>query len=182
MSPDSGSIWIITGERGAGKTRFCQKVVLAARERGLTVGGVISPAVLTKGIKTGINVQDLATGETRLLASAREEIPDAVTPHWKFNDAALAWGSEILRQGTPCDLLIVDELGPLELEHSQGWIEGIEALDGGKYRAAIAVVRSELVPRALQLWSHAAVLPIAKSESESEQLVHLNAILSSISE
>jgi hypothetical protein len=76
----------------------------------------------------------------------------------------------------------VDELGPLELEHSHGWIEGIEALDGGKYRAAIAVVRSELVPRALQLWSYAAVLPIAKSESESEQLVHLNAILSSISE
>lgn len=177
---DAGKIWIITGERGAGKTRFCQQVIQAAGEKGLTVGGVLSPAVFTNGIKIGISVQDLASGENRPLASAREDVPGAITPHWKFDAASLAWGSEILHRSTPCDLLIVDELGPLELEHSQGWVEGIETLRGGKYRAALVVVRSELVARALQLWPHAAVLHIARDESESEQLLQLNMILASI--
>ena len=33
----------------------------------------------------------------------------------------LAWGTRILQQATPCDLLVVDELGPLKFERGEGW-------------------------------------------------------------
>lgn len=180
MNPVSARIWIITGAREAGKTRFCQKVVSEARTRGLNVGGLLSPAVFTDGVKTGFNVQDLTTGETRPLAALREAVADAVTPRWNFDAQSLGWGSEILRCSTPCDLLVIDELGPLELLNDQGWVEGIEALDGGHYRAALVVVRTELLPVAIQHWPQAAILDIAKDENAVTLKKHLNSIIDMI--
>jgi nucleoside-triphosphatase THEP1 len=46
-----------------------------------------------------------------------------------------------LRAATPCDVLVVDELGPLELIHGKGWIVALDILQARNYRAALVVVR-----------------------------------------
>lgn len=180
MNAESPKIWIVTGNRGAGKTRFCQKVVFETRKKGLKTGGVLSIAEFTDGVKTGINVEDLSTGETRRLASARDDIQNDATPHWKFDEVALAWGADILQRSVPCDLLVVDELGPLELEHSRGWMEGIKALDGGRFRSALVVIRPELLHLGLQHWPEASVISIDERQTEVEINIFLDHVLNSI--
>jgi len=158
-------IWIITGDREAGKTSFCRQIILEAHSRGFSTAGVLSPAVFTQGVKTAIEVEDIAGGQKRLLAILRNEVPDAITRRWKFDEEALKWGSKVLAESTPCDVLIVDELGPLELEHNQGWIEGIQAIDTGKYLAALVVIRTELIITGQQLWPRSGVISLARTDS-----------------
>ena len=60
---------ILTGDVRVGKTTVCQAVVDLARERDYCVSGILTPPILDdKGMRLGINVTDLATGEHRVLA------------------------------------------------------------------------------------------------------------------
>ncbi len=144
---------ILSGERGQGKTRMCQAVCELARQQGLSVQGVISPAVFTDGVKTGILVENAANGEQMPLAYLRQPGLEAEiqTDHWQFDPAAMAWGSRILEQADFCDVLIVDELGPLELVQHRGWVTGIKALQARQFRLGIVVIRPELLDAAQQI-------------------------------
>jgi len=176
MSEMTPAIWLISGQSEAGKTRFCRQMIEKARTLGLSVGGVLSPAVFAEGVKTGIEVENLRSGERRLLATAREEAADSITPHWKFDPGVLDWGARALASSTPCDLLVVDELGPLELQNNQGWIDGIHAVDSRRYRLALVVIRSSLLATGLQRWPDAHVLSLSKfdpSETISESITRI---------
>ncbi len=72
MAINAPLLTIITGERGAGKTNVCQVLIGLARQRGLHVEGVISPAIIVNGMKTGILVENVATREQRKLACLNE--------------------------------------------------------------------------------------------------------------
>ena len=51
----------------------------------------------------------------------------------------------LLEANPNCDLLVVDELGPLELVRGEGWQAALEALAQGGYCLALVVVRPELL-------------------------------------
>ncbi|MBN2114014.1 MAG: hypothetical protein JW785_07805 [Acidimicrobiia bacterium] len=160
--------YLITGERGAGKTTFCSGLVTAVRSRhpGLLVAGILSPKVFVGGQEHAIDAVDLASGQRRRLAR-RRALPaatESATPRWEFDAAALAWGEGVLRSATPCALLVVDELGPLELEHGEGWPAGLQAVDGGAYRVALVVVRPTLLPPARRRWPRAQLLSVSDPE------------------
>ena len=56
---------IITGAIGIGKTTVCEKVITTARSQGHSCGGVIA----RKAGNEDIVIEDVRTGETRVLAS-----------------------------------------------------------------------------------------------------------------
>ena len=154
---------LVTGERGAGKTVFCRALVEAVRALPgrPAVGGVISPRVYEGGEQVGIEVEDLRTGRRRRLATLRpagEPAPSEATKLWWFDEDALAWGDRVLRSAIPCGLLVVDELGPLELEEGRGWLGGLAAVDSGAFTAAVVVVRPRLLPEARRRWPSAQVI------------------------
>jgi nucleoside-triphosphatase THEP1 len=64
---------------------------------------------------------------------------------YRFDEAAIAWGVARLGRACPCDLLIVDEVGPLEMNRVAGWTNALEVLLTGDCRLAVAVVRPSLV-------------------------------------
>lgn len=146
MDVSTPPLWLVSGTIGAGKTALCRALAGQARAAGWDVAGLLSPGVFDAGQKTAIQVEDLRTGEHRLLASI-EPRPGFDLPfgQWHFDRAALAWGNHVLEHSLPCDLLVVDELGPLELLHGQGFTAAQAALAGGRYRMGIAVVRPALV-------------------------------------
>ncbi len=155
---------VITGARGAGKSRWCARLVELGRRRGWRVAGVSSPALFEGREKTGIGVVDVATGEARTLASRRTdgEGAGAATERWRFDDAALAWGNGVLERAAeePTDLLVVDELGPLEFQRGIGFQGGLAAIDRGRYGVACAVVRPALLDAALRRWPDALVIDV----------------------
>jgi len=154
---------LVTGGRGSGKSRWCERLSGAARQRGWSVSGVVSPATFDAGHKTGIDIVDLSTGERRRLAEARRGYGDGVTTErWRFDEAALRWGSDVLRQARTemGQLLIVDELGPLELQREAGLVGGLEAVDQLTHGVACVVVRPSLLATALRRWPDAVVLDV----------------------
>lgn len=154
-----GSLALLTGGRGAGKTRWCEALVRAARGAGLAVGGLLSPPVLAEGEKRGIDLLDLATGERRTLAErARPGLPGTAGLGWRFDPEALAAGNAVLERVTACDLLLVDELGPLELGREGGFTAAFGLLDTCRYGLAIVVVRPALLAVARERWKRAAPL------------------------
>jgi len=138
-------IWMVTGPRAAGKSAFCRGVAQSARNAGWDVAGLISPAQIEAGMKTGILAEDLRTGIQRPLACmARQSQDDVSFGDWYFNRRTLEWGNQVLEISLPCDLLIVDELGPLELTCQMGWQAALEVLPRAEYRLALIVIRPEL--------------------------------------
>jgi hypothetical protein len=173
---DVSRLIALTGGRGAGKTTVCQALVAQARAAGWSVAGLLSPAVFAAGQKAGIRLQNLTTGETRQLAQDAAHLPesgDSVSNlrfgRWLFARAALDWGNEVLAAAPTCDLLIVDELGPLELLHQAGWVQGLAWLRRGNYRHGVVVVRPELVAAAQQTLPIAQVIEVAPTPSPGQQ-------------
>jgi len=169
---------LVTGERGAGKTVFCRAVVEAVRALPgpPAVAGVVSPRAYEGGGQVGIDVEDLRTGRRRRLATLRspgEPARSQATRLWRFDEEALAWGNEVLRSATPCDLLVVDELGPLEFEESGGWSAGLAAVDSGAFSAAVVVVRPRLLPEARRRWPAAEVVEMAGPAGATAAAAHL---------
>ncbi len=152
-------LFLITGLSGAGKTTWCGEVVQRARARGLRVAGLWSPAVLADGRKIGIDMVDLHTLERRRLANLRGKEATAVsTIQWAFDEAVIAWGNAVLAHLPESDLLVIDELGPLEFMRGEGLLAGLQVIDNGRYRVACVVIRPSLLPEAQARWPHAHII------------------------
>jgi len=156
-------LYLLTAEIGAGKTTFCHALVDEARAAGWDAAGILCPPVFESGVKTGILAQNLRTEESRLLAVASHlSLPTFHLPlgNWLFDPSTITWGNEILAAALPCDLFIVDELGPLELIRGEGWLNALEALRQPKYKIGVAVVRPSLVESAQKLFPQAQTLTL----------------------
>jgi nucleoside-triphosphatase THEP1 len=135
----SGRILLISGKQGVGKTTLCRKVVLQAQAAGRTCGGVLTFAVEGTERRAVVNVQ---TGEARPLTVSQGGVR---LGRFRFDPRTLEWGKEILARAIPCDLFVVDEIGPLEIERQEGWVRALDLLRDGSFRLALIVVRPELI-------------------------------------
>jgi nucleoside-triphosphatase THEP1 len=136
---------IISGESGSGKTTLCNDAIRLARARGLAVAGLMTRAHTVAGRKAAMFVQNVQTGEERLLGQYVDVTGDPLIEHWQFSDEGIAWGAQVLQETPPCDILIVDELGPLELVYNKGWHAAIGVLLARRCRMALVSVRPLLV-------------------------------------
>lgn len=149
----SGKIIILTGNVQSGKTSLCLELAQKAKEEGIQLAGLLSPAVFHDGEKTGIDVINLNNWEQRSLAVRKEKDQTGVEPKcWAFFPEIVQWGNQVLINAVPCDLLIVDELGPLEFNLGEGWISGLAAVDSGSYQSSLVVIRPSLLKMAGQRW------------------------------
>jgi len=156
-------ITILTGARGAGKTTLLMKLVQQSQVNNIRAAGVISPAVFVGSDKTAIDLLNVAGGESRRLANLRQsESTGIMTERWVFEADTLEWGNRILASIPFCDLFLLDELGPIELERNQGLNEGIKALNQRNFKFGIVVIRPELIDKAIKLWPDADVISIEK--------------------
>ena len=166
MTGYPGRITIVTGEIESGKTSFCRQMATALLEFGWDTAGILSPAVFEDGKKVAIDVLDLGSGVTERLANlntAFSGLQGPETKRWRFSERVLEWCNAMLDQAVPCDLLVVDELGPLEFERGEGLTAAFEAVDTRQYRAALLVVRPSLLAKARRRWPDAGVISIGNA-------------------
>jgi nucleoside-triphosphatase THEP1 len=156
--------YIITGPRGGGKTTLCQILAKRCRTGDINLGGILTIAQMQAGLKTGIILKNLATGERCLLGSATPLAGYQLNVgRWYFKENAIGWGNACLKDAAGCDVVIFDECGFLELEEQKGFTAGLELFDQQKFGKGIVVVRPELVPTALARWPDAQVLNLEGS-------------------
>jgi nucleoside-triphosphatase THEP1 len=157
-------LWLLTGPSGTGKTNFCRNLAQHARSLGWGVAGLLSPAWIEDGQKIGILAEDLRSGEQHPLAYiAPHPHADLILGQWHFDQQVLQWGRFVLENSPPCDLLIVDELGPLEFEAEGGLWNAFSIISARNYRVSCVVIRPSLLVQACTRWSWAQPLPIAEA-------------------
>ena len=114
-------ISILTGGVGAGKTRSLGGILSALQSLGVPAAGFVSERVFMDGAPAGYDLIDVGGGR-RLPFLRRAGGPegDRVGP-WRIDPAGLAAAAEMIAGAYPSAILVVDELGPLELEGRGHW-------------------------------------------------------------
>ena len=161
-------LYLLSAASGAGKTTWCLEFVRQSHKQGLIVSGLLSPAVFNGGQKNGIDLLDLATQERRRLAfrpSSNQGETGLVTGAWCLDRDTLTWGNQCLRKQDDADILVLDEIGPLEFIHGKGLLAGLKLIDSGNYRLAIVTIRPSLLENALQRWPHSRVIEPCQEEN-----------------
>jgi molybdopterin-guanine dinucleotide biosynthesis protein A len=138
---------LIVGEPGSGKTSWCRRYINSCRKSGTSVGGILSPATEKQGQRIGSNALDLLTGEKVPFArlSARgsvrggEEVGDFTISGRGISFACTAIERAVASR---CDLVVIDEVGPLELS-GKGLMPAVESALASPINVLI-VVRSWL--------------------------------------
>lgn len=145
MSP--ARIGLLTGPVGVGKTTVAERVAGLARRRGLACGGLLAPALKNAcGQKAGIWAVDLGSADRRLLARTDRNLGGPEMGPYSFDAAALEWAAEVVTGAMGgCDLLLVDEIGKLELWQDQGLAPVLPRLAAGETHRALVLVRESLL-------------------------------------
>lgn len=139
---------IVAGPIGSGKTRVVSALAQTLQEEGWQVAGVVSPRIL-KGEKTvGYLVRDLSTGREFTLCS--ETPPGVKFRRFYFSPEALAFANAVLAEAAEeADVVVIDEIGPLELL-GDGFAPGLKAcLRSSAY--LVLTVRPHLLEDVLRL-------------------------------
>lgn len=137
----------VVGEPGTGKTTLVMGVAQSLRDAGLRVGGVVQPALEASGIRTGYDLMDVATGETRPFARLATG-PRPGSPRFAFDESGWAWAADRIRKGRQSvDVLVADEIGrqeaaggghlavllePMADEKARWWLLSVRADGAGR--------------------------------------------------
>jgi len=138
---------LVTGDIKVGKTTVVGQVVALARRQGYVCAGLWAPAHVIDGRKAGIEAVDLSSGERRLLARVATDEAGERVGRYTFDPAVTAWANRVLAEAVAAqpDLLVIDEIGPLELERGGGLAPALEPLAAGCVPRALVVVRTWLL-------------------------------------
>ena len=145
-------IILLTGPVGVGKTTVAERVAGQVQRRGRVCGGLLAPALLNGcGQKAGIWGVDLLGGERRVLARTDRDLGGPAMGPYSFDAAALGWALGAIEGAIGgCDLVIVDEIGKLELWQGTGLAPVLPRLAAGEARQALVLVREGLLAEAQQ--------------------------------
>ena len=126
----------LTGEPGIGKTTVIRRIMTELEHRGISVGGMISGEIRESGRRVGFQLEDVATHKIGILAHARERSPGSpVVGSYGVNlsDLKDIGSAAIRRTITNSDLVVVDEIGPMELKSEEFVLAITGALESTKH-------------------------------------------------
>ncbi len=144
-------ILLLVAASGAGKTTACQKLVELAKDHDLNVTGVLSIPVYDSLVKSAINLVDATSSNERTLARVATPGVEPDVGIWSFEPEAILWGQALLDGLPACDLLVIDEIGPLEIKLGKGLTNALAALRRANYRLAVVSLRPALIEALLKL-------------------------------
>lgn len=103
---------LLTGRPGSGKTTVAERLVERFREDGVAVGGFVTTEMREDGQRVGFRIRT-AAGEEATLAHVDFPGPPTVGRYGVDLDALERVALPTLDE--PADVLVIDELGPMEL-------------------------------------------------------------------
>jgi nucleoside-triphosphatase THEP1 len=123
------------------------RLVECARERGLRVGGALTPALMEDGAKVGIQAIGLRSGETRLLARLDRDLGGTRVGPYSFDDRVLEWVKRSCERDLeqPDGVVLLDEIGKLELNRGGGLAPLIPLLNHPREQTRVVLVRDFLL-------------------------------------
>ncbi|MGA9388088.1 MAG: NTPase [Candidatus Bathyarchaeia archaeon] len=106
----------LTGSPGVGKTTILLRVVEALKAKGYGVGGMISREVRCSGVRVGFEIMDLCDSAHGWLAHVSQQSgPQVGRYRVSLKDLDSVGVRAIVRAVEDLDVVVVDEVGPMEL-------------------------------------------------------------------
>ncbi len=143
-------VFLITGNRGIGKTTLLLRILEELRGTRLKIGGVVSPPVFAGGDeKIGFQGEDVATGDQWALGRLNGSLDGPRLGPWSFSSEGFRLGISAVREAInlQADLIVLDEIGPLELIRGEGYAAVLPELPSSPVKILMLVVRPELINR-----------------------------------
>ena len=117
----------VTGSPGIGKSTVVAKAAeKLADQPGFKIGGIQTAEIRKEGQREGFSIRDLAAGKTGVLGSVRGSGPRVGKYHVNLEDLEKI-GANALRSALGCDLIVIDEVGPMELK-SEAFVSAVEVV------------------------------------------------------
>ncbi|EEB74311.1 NTPase [Thermococcus sp. AM4] len=131
----------VTGPAGVGKTTLVERVAREVERWGYIVGGMITREVRRNGRRIGFKIIALDTGEEGTLASLRGTSHLPGVPFGKYvvhvDELERVGVSAIRRALVEADLVVIDEIGPMEYK-SDEFVKAVgEVLNSDKHLLAV---------------------------------------------
>ena len=123
----------VTGSPGIGKTSVLLRSVNGLKNRGYEIGGMISRDVREGGVRVGFEIMDFSTGQRGWLAHINQPTGPKISKYRvNLTDLDAIGVSSILDAIGNADIVIVDEIGPMELFSSAFRDVVVQAVESDK--------------------------------------------------
>jgi nucleoside-triphosphatase len=122
-------VYLLTGRPGTGKTSLIRQAMVEARGK---AGGFYTEEIRSRGIRQGFRLVTL-DGQSAILAHVDIHSPYRVSKYGVDVDSLDRVGVSALRRAAKeCDLIVVDEIGKMELFSDDFKAAVFEVIDSGK--------------------------------------------------
>lgn len=122
---------LVTGPPRSGKTTVIRTVVDRLEPEGYRVGGLSSPERRDGGERVGFDLEDVMTGESRVLAHVdRDEGPSVGKYRVATENVDSIAESALQRAFDEADVIVIDEIAPMEIVSEPFRQQVRDALDG----------------------------------------------------
>jgi nucleoside-triphosphatase len=129
---------LLSGAPGVGKTTVLLKTVEALKAKGYRLGGMISREVRSGGSRAGFEILDLDSGRSGWLAHVNQKHGPQVGRYRVNLEDLDGIGAEAIENAVKnLDIVVIDEIGPMEL-FSEKFRQAVkEAVESGKLVVSI---------------------------------------------
>lgn len=128
----------ITGAPGSGKSTVCRNVL---QRLACTYGGMTSADIREKGERAGFEIRDIVTGKQGMLAHRKGTGPRVGNYHVNLEDLN-GIGVAAIRNAMGSELVVIDEIAPMEFKSPEFIKAVVDALDSDKNMLVVLHQRS----------------------------------------
>ncbi len=122
-------VYLLTGRPGTGKTRLIKEAIAGM---GSKAGGFYTEEIRSSGVRRGFKLVTL-DGQSAILAHVKIHSPHRVSKYGVDIDSLDRVGVSALRKAAQeCDLVVVDEIGKMELFSANFKEAVLQIIDSGK--------------------------------------------------
>ncbi len=162
-------LFVITGEVDSGKTALLHKVINLLQIENIGICGIVS--VSDEREKFVYYVKDISSGISTVLCT-QKKIENAIKiGRYYFYSEGLSFGSQVLLKCKDSNLVIVDEVGPLELRN-KGWAKALQFLFAQSNAIQIWTIRKKLVYDVLKHYNIAEAFIFEVGKDKPEQIIY----------
>jgi nucleoside-triphosphatase len=154
----------VTGLPGVGKSTVVHKVIELCKDRA-RIGGVLTRDKRLKGKRIGFEIMDIASETTGQLADLVGKGPRVGQYRVNLGDLDNI-GAHALENALNCDLIVVDEVGPMELQ-SNKFIQAVEKVIASEKSILVVVKLGYNYPLALNIRRTFKLITVTRENRDS---------------
>jgi nucleoside-triphosphatase THEP1 len=164
------NVIIVTGDKGDGKSTLLAELAVLFEREGIQAGGIISPAVIENGEKSGYELINVATAQKIRLSQTKKGDGMVNVGRFYFFEDGIAFGKTALKvaNNQMSKIIFIDEVGAWELQ-GQGWAESLNELTLHCDMPIILAVNVKLVDQVVDCWQLQKPLIINAKNTSSEE-------------